>query len=798
MRKLRFSGAFAKGRRLNGEENPPSKDYKAGNRPEHSLGPSEIVSFRHLKLVSARFLPQILRPRRVGHYPDRKPDGPFDLGQQALVEQKLLWCGFAFAAGIVLYFSLPEEPSFLAVSGLFAASLFIAVRSFHRSGLGLAGTFALALLSGVFLANMRTLLVEAPRLAREVTLSFNGRVIDRDMGQRGPRLIVDVAGFDGDPGIPARDLPRRIRLAVPDNTGAGVGDAISARARLFPPAGPARPGGYDFSFRAYFKGISASGFAFGVPRKIDLGKPSWDLAAKRWLEDVRHGISARIVTLMGEGNAPALASALLVGDRSKLSEESEEVLRRAGLAHILAISGLHMALFAGGAYAAFLMLLSFSETASLNYRTHRIAAGAALVAAVCYLGLSGASVATQRSFIMVFLVFLGILTGRRGMTLRSVALAGLILLAAGPERLFYPGFQMSFAAVICLVAAYESWRKGAAGRLRISRSKSLSARAGASLLRWFFGLFLTALIAGTATGLVGAYHFGRIAPYGLIGNMLGMPVFSLAVMPMGVLALILMPFGLAALPLKAMGAGLDLLLSIATWTAGLESGSGTLAMPSAATTISAIIGLFSILLFSGKARAIGLVPLVLAGGVALVSRPPDIQLADRGGLVAARDQDGNLRVDARRSGFAVENWLQMEGVDESTFGEARMRAPQRRCDTDGCVYRAYPPSAGLMEEFGLSASAGSETGQVMPLMLAVPKTAAALAQDCRYADVIVTELVVPPNCRARMKISGKKRHDFGALSFWLKGRREPGHDKQTVYVSDWQGARTVPPRPWHR
>ena len=208
-------------------------------------------------------------------------------------------------------------------------------------------------------------------------------------------------------GLTRESFPRRIRLSVPGTSASGIGDAVTVRARLFPPSGPVRPGGYDYSFRAYFDRIGATGFSFGAPKPADLGAPPLFLKAKRQLADLRQRISDRINRLLGDGDRSALAAALLVGDRSGLSPESEEALRQAGLAHILAISGLHMALFAGGTYAVFLMLLSLSQTAALHYPTHRMAAGAALLAAICYLALSGASVATQRSFIMVFLVFPG-------------------------------------------------------------------------------------------------------------------------------------------------------------------------------------------------------------------------------------------------------------------------------------------------------------------------------------------------------------------------------------------------------
>lgn len=659
-----------------------------------------------------------------------------------------------------------------------------------------------AVIAGAFCADLRTTLVDAPRLQEARTFTVIGRVTDREDTQRGPRLTIDVEEVAGLPRNLAKDaFPQRIRISVPEATLARLGDAVSVRARLFPPSGPVRPGGYDFSFRAYFERIGATGFSYGVPRVADLGDPSLLLKTKRRLDDLRKGIAGSIKEVLGAGDGAALTAALLVGDRSGLSAESEEALRQAGLAHILAISGLHMALFAGGTYAVILIILSMSQTAALHYPTHRIAAVAALIAAICYLGLSGASVATQRSFIMVFLVFLGVLTGRRGLTLRSVALAGLALLLLAPERLFHPGFQMSFAAVICLVAAYDALRDGREERLPKARNLPAVLRGVSFVLHWAFGLFLTALIAGTATGLIGAYHFGRIAPYGLIGNMLGMPVFSLIVMPMGVLALILMPFGLAVLPLQIMAFGLDLLLRIADWTAGLGAHSGSVPVPDAITTLLATATLFVLLLLPGKLKGFSAIPFVAAVIAGSLSRPPDVQIADNGRLIAARDSIGTLRFHAGRAGFATDNWLQVEGLPETVFQDHRMAEGQYACDGTGCLYRAYPDGAQTIYQtlFGLFDAGEQDTEAIRsePILLALPKTADALDLDCRFADVVVTTLTVPEDCRAGLVIDSRNRDALGAISIWLAPPETSEKPGQTQ-IAYWRAAKTSPPRPWHK
>lgn len=761
--------------------------------------------------------PNWTRPEAYGFDPSGPVGGPLGSSSgshrkrqgRCREEQGLLWGGFSLSAGILTYFSLPEEPS---APVLFCA-LFVlaswAIWRYRTRGLNLAVLLGLWFCTGFAAGSFRTAYVAAPRLEAARTLDVHGVVTEREQSSSGPRLIVDVleAGARGRMAPPGRHergsvIPARIRLSIPDASTVRVGDHVRLKARLFPPSSPIRPGGYDFSFTAYFSGIGATGFSYGKPEVI--GEPP-SIGLRRALEELRQALAARIRQSLSPGDPAELAVALLVGERGGLSEKAEESLRAAGLAHVLAISGLHMGLFAGGAYAAVLLILAMIEPLALRFPLHKIAAGVALLAASFYLLLSGASVSTQRAFIMISLVFLGILTSRRGLTLHSVALAGIALLLVRPEQLFHPGFQMSFASVICLVAVYSQWtdsrlRKLAGGER--AEMRNLPLRLVLTPLFWLFGVLATTAIAGLATGIIGAHHFGRIASYGMIGNLLGMPLVSLIIMPMGVLALALMPLGLSALPLFVMEKGLSMLLAAASFTQSLEDGRGSVVPPGASPTLFLTSGLFWLLLARGRWRLIS--PGLIAAGLAflIIERPADIQIADSGATVAARDREGSLRISSARASFAGEMWLQAEGVSPDLLKSRKMAADQAACDETGCVYRAYPPTnagdhrnwAGLgLALFGLGPAANlvvvdkpeSEQGSVgesleielrekraRALLIALPKTVEALELDCRLADVVVTDLDVPADCAAPFVISGKDKQDLGALSFWLEGQRE--------------------------
>jgi len=674
-------------------------------------------------------------------------------------EQGLLWCAFAFAMGVALYVVLPVEPTGPWLAGVGCAAALILLSAIRRQHVGWQAALALACISGVAAGGVRSAGVDAPRLAEPMNVTLTGRVLDRSADPEHARLVLSVETVDGWRAT-GSGFPEKIRMRVPKDSAGGVGELVRLRGRLFPPPGPVHPGGYDYSFRAYFAGIGASGFSYGPAELLGPVKGSPGLHVAALVSQVRTGLAERIrSTLQGQGEA-ALIVAVLVGERSGITENQEEALRAAGLAHILAISGLHMALFAGGTYGGVLLLLALVPTLALRWPTHKWAALAALLAAAFYLLLSGAGVATQRSFLMIALVFLGILAGRRGLTLRSVALAGLVLLMLGPERLFFPGFQMSFAAVICLVAVYELWRRRERGLETRPETQTQASRILRFLGRWAAGLCVTALVAGLATGIIGAHHFGRIAPFGLVGNVLGMPVFSLIVMPMGVLTLALMPFGLAALPLTVMAFGVSVLLMIAEFTAGLDADSGTLGKVNGAAALLFMSALFTGLLLPGRVRLVALVPLIAGMCVAGLSRPPDVQIASSGSRLAARDAHGELRFVGRSNSFLNDLWFQSEGVPKAAIKSRKMISPQKSCDSDGCVIRAY----------SIPERPGDPPGVEASLTIAVPKALEALELDCLQADIVVSDLNVSENCGAAMVLGRTIRSSRGAVSIWMSSQ----------------------------
>jgi competence protein ComEC len=227
------------------------------------------------------------------------------------------------------------------------------------------------------------------------------------------------------------------------------------------------------------------------------------------------------------------------------------------------VSGYHMAVVAGVVFFVVRALLALAPVLALRRPIKKWAALAALLAAAFYLVLSGAEVATQRAFIMTAIVLVGVMADRPALTLRNLALAALGVLMIAPEAVVHPSFQMSFAATLALVAAYERglpWMMAGA-------DTPLGARIALWGGREIVTLVLASLAAGLATTLYAAYHFHRLAPYGVFANLLAMPMVSLVAMPSGVLALVALPFGFDGPLWRLMGVGIEWMIAVAVWVA---------------------------------------------------------------------------------------------------------------------------------------------------------------------------------------------------------------------------------------
>jgi competence protein ComEC len=630
------------------------------------------------------------------------------------------WLAAAFATGALIYLALPREPLFMALL-VPALVVGLAANLTYRRGAGWRMLTVLAvLLAGMTAAKFRVDELKAPQIGWERYVEATGRVIDRENPvERRPRIVLSHLESTF---LTPNEMPERIRVTLGERYELPpLGSRIAIRAMLMPIGGPVVPGGYDPHRTAFFERIGGTGFLLGSWTLVE-APPSFslDLAIGR----IRSAIVARIMAAQ-PGEEGAVAAALLVGERSSISAETNENLRISGLAHILSISGLHMMLVAGTAFFTVRALLALSARLALTWPIRKWAAIAALLVATAYLAVSGGNVATVRAYVMAAIMFAAILVGRPAISMRNLAIATFMVVALEPESVVEPGFQMSFAAVMALIAAWEAWHER-----RVRRLMDDDAVPGLYWLRvgWraVIGVGVTTLVAGAATAPFAAYHFERIANYSLLGNLLAAPFVSIIIMPFGLLALVVMPLGLEALPLAVMAWGVRMLLAIADFVAGLP-GAEVVAPPIAPLSLLLIVaGMLWLCLWRLRWRFLG-VPTVLAGLLVipvLIDRA-DVLVAPDGTAIAVRDETGILRVSGSRAGsYTIDQFFDEEGGPPASGAELREGV---RCDALACV---------------LDATGG--------LVVSHVTDAAAFAEDCRRAAIIVTPLTVPSDCRAQL------------------------------------------------
>ncbi|SIO52898.1 competence protein ComEC [Bradyrhizobium erythrophlei] len=590
----------------------------------------------------------------------------------------LPWVPIAFGTGIAFYFAADHEPV-LSVAAIVAIALCAVAVLLRRKKMFPAAVMVAAVAAGFAVATWKTARIAHGVLARPMfSVALTGFVETRDIRERTDRFVLRVATMESPRGPTKLE---RVRLSVKKGTAPDVGSFVELKARLQPPLAPLRPGSYDFGRDLYFQGIGASGFVMGaIKAKEPPASGGLLLGYAAFMQGLRDAIDARIRNVL-EGDKRAIATALLTGRRDAISEPVNDAMFISGLGHVLSISGYHMAVVAGVVFFAVRALLALFPALATGFPIKKWSAAAALVAAAFYLLLSGAEVATQRSFFMTAVVLIAVMVDRRAITFRTLAVAALIVLAMAPEALVHPSFQMSFAATLGLVIQI--------GMPRLFASPDNSAAAKVALWggREIMTLVLASLVAGLATTPYAAFHFHRVTPYGLLANLAAMPVVSAVVMPAGLLGLVAMPFGFDGVFWAIMGGGIDWMIVVTQWVAALPGAVGRMAAFGIGPLITASAAIILFGLLRTPLRWSGAALLLVAVVWAIRVPQPDILISADGRNVGVRGADGRLHLmRTAKDAFLVREWLAAD-ADARLSTDASL-AEGVSCDEAGCVTEA--------------------------------------------------------------------------------------------------------------
>lgn len=632
------------------------------------------------------------------------------------------WLAVAFGTGIAAWFALPDRWQWITLIGsclALAGAANAVLRDDGRwpyLGQAVAG-LALAAAAGTATVWSKSALVGTPGLDRPVAGIFAGVVLSREEqpADGRSRLVLAIR----DPGGAERVV--RVRLNIPlekDTPAAREGALVQVAARLMPPAPPMLPGSYDFARAAWFGGISATGSATGAVRVL---APA---SADQFVPELRRSLSSHIHGRLG-GSPGGIAAAFASGDRGGIAEADEEAMRDAGLTHLLSVSGLHVSAVMGATYMLVVRLLALWPWLALRVRLPLVAAGAAALAGIGYTVLTGAEVPTVRSVAGALLVLIALALGREPLSLRLLAGAGFAVMLAWPEAVIGPSFQLSFAAVMTIVAVHQTgWMKAFTAR----REEPWWLAGG----RHLAAILLTGMAIELALLPIGLYHFHRAGLYGAVANVIAIPLTTFVTMPLIAVALVLDVARGGAPVWWAVGKSLELLLQLARFVAG---------QPGAVTMLPAMGGVNCALflagglwmaLWSGRVRLLGLVPLVAGAAMLALMEPPDVLVSGDGRHVGFPRLAADRLVVLRdtRSEFARDKLAELAGMDGNIVPLDSW--PGSRCNADFCAIDI------------------ARDGRTWRLLLARGSNPAALrdmAAACERVDIVIAPRWLPRSCR---------------------------------------------------
>lgn len=667
--------------------------------------------------------------------------------------------------GIGGYFSLASEPSLypgVGACAVFALGLLILWRYF------LIRILLIALLLGAcgFAAgSLRSWILATPVLDKKLSPGMiTGLVTDvRHYNTGKLHIVIENPVFSRSYGGPPL---HKVRIKVQKfNQLPHPGDLISIRAGLLPPPPPSMPGDFDYARQIWFQGIGAVGYGIGTPEIIEKAPDAGSLRNRQRMimaEDIRATIS---------GDAGGMAAALITGMRAGISRDVTEDMRNSGLAHLLAISGLHMGLLCGAAFFFSRFLLSRSEYLTLRYPIKKWAALIAIGSGLVYVFLSGGSTPTVRAFIMASILFLGVLTDRKAISLRLVAIAAMVILVLTPEAVLSVSFQMSFAAVVALVAVYEKinmkWTRLSA------QNRGWVRRTGFTIGTLLF----TTLVAELAIAPFALFHFNKLVQYGLVANLVAMPVMASWVMPCIVAYLVLAPFGLGPLALYPMSYGLEVIMYVAKAVSHTPGSYSLIPSMGLFPLVLMALGALWFAIWRTRWKSYG-IPVILIGVVVAFFTPrPDILIDNGGRLIGVRNADQGISLSSLRAGrMTRQRWAQRYGQEKaekwSYDGRGGSDETWMSCDDLGCLYRPAHKSP--------------ET------LIALVKDELALPEDCINAQVVISLVPVEISCPSASLVID--RWDFyhkGGHALWLPEKSGDGITVKTVTGSRGD-------RPWSR
>ncbi len=580
-----------------------------------------------------------------------------------------LWLIISFIFGIALYFTLPIE---LEIWQFLAFLPILMVIFLYQKGNFLEKLVFLILLSfylGMVVGKVRYLTIDPQQINFALKSRVSGIVKTITPSSNSVMLTVSNSYIDM-LNNSNKLLNIKVIASKKHARDVMVGDYVSFSATLNSPVRSILAGGYDFNMFTYFKEISAIGYVFSSIKILDNSEKK-NLAAK--IQYVRMKIYNRIINVLGDFLG-SFVNAILLGETRALDKEITLNMRRAGVSHILCISGLHLSMVAVIFFVGSRFVLNLFDVISFNYDVKVIAAIISLIGSFGYLILAGMQIAAVRAFIMTAIFIWAIIINRTPVPLRSVGLAAIIILVINPEYVLHPSFQLSFIAVISLIFGYDFYNKW-----QKSRASNILSKVKFLLLSNIY----STIVASFATTPVAIYHFYSFANYSVLSNLLIVPLMTFWVMPLALVALLLIPLNLDSYFFILVGYGVDAIIKVAGIVARLPAAVTYIGHVDGIALVIYLFGFFGLVILSKGLKLIG-IGIIMFAIMLIVSVPkPDIIFDGKIPAIGVKNNEGKLEIyAARMSEFAKNYWSNWYGQNEVLFHKIPITKSNHKFVTD--------------------------------------------------------------------------------------------------------------------
>ncbi|CAK8163082.1 competence protein ComEC [Candidatus Xenohaliotis californiensis] len=551
----------------------------------------------------------------------------------------------SIAAGACTYFTLPTEPNKTIILYLIAIIIFgLVVRPYGSKISICLITFSIE----IIIATFRTQYIATNNIIHKKIFISDcyAKISNIDHYHNHKKIIIKIIN-NTDPKI-----PKRARITIRQKIEQlKIGDTIKASIMLLPPQPNNYPGSYNFRMFAYFSGIGAVGYTTNTPTRIDYNKHS------SIVNQLREKISNHLHATMPKETA-AIASTLVVGKKSRVDHKTKEVINKAGLSHLLAISGLHMAMISTFSFYCIRTIMSFSIFLSVTCNTKKFSALLSAIISLIYLALSGNSISAQRAFTVSLLFYIAIIFDRCSNGKNSTMLSAIVILLITPESLLHPSFQLSFAAVCAILTTHN---------ILSNYTKNIFIKPIKTLIN------STTITIATAPYLI--YHFNQISISGIFANILAIPLTSFVIMP-AVMSTVLLGWFSVLSNTTAYIAHISIMMLIKI--AKYNSGWGIIKLPDMPTSSMTIASIAIIWIFiTNKLNKIyAIIPFITAILLWINNEKPDILLYGNNIVANVENNEKPLLIKGKVNSYTITTWSQKLAT---SFKHIKIKSLENQC-----------------------------------------------------------------------------------------------------------------------